>query len=112
VKKQVRVVACMSNIKQWSYCQHMYIEDSGGKFPSSAGASGDWPDKLCSFYKEWGALTLCPSAKKPYTDGGKVPFEAWRWVMEGGDWTNFESKAGEDYGSYGMASLIFRGPGP
>jgi prepilin-type N-terminal cleavage/methylation domain-containing protein len=36
VKKQAQAVACMSNIKQWSYCWHMYLEDSGGKFPSGA----------------------------------------------------------------------------
>ncbi len=102
VKKQAQAVACMSNIRQWSYCWHMYLEDSGGKFPGGAAASGDWPEKLRPYYKERGALTLCPSAKKPYTDGGKVPFGAWRWVTEGGGWTNFAEKPGEDYGSYGM----------
>ena len=45
---------------------------------------------------------MCPSATKSYLDGGKVPFGAWRWSPEGGGWTNFESKTGEDYGSYGM----------
>ncbi|MCP4610177.1 MAG: type II secretion system protein [Planctomycetes bacterium] len=102
VKKQAQTVACMSNIKQWSYTWYMYLEDSGGTFPSGAGASGDWPDKLRPLYKERGALTLCPSAKKPYSDGGKVPYGAWRWTTEGGGWTNFEGKPGEDYGSYGM----------
>ena len=29
VKKQAQSVACLSNIKQWSYCWHMYLEDSG-----------------------------------------------------------------------------------
>jgi prepilin-type N-terminal cleavage/methylation domain-containing protein len=102
VKKQAQAVACMSNIKQWSYCWHMYLEDSGGKFPTGDGASGDWPDNLRPFYKDRGALTLCPMATKPYTDGGKVPFGAWRWTVQGGGWTNFEDKPGEDYGSYGM----------
>ncbi len=102
VRKQAQVVSCMSNIKQWSYCWHMYLEDANGKFPEGAGASGDWPNKLRPYYKERGALTLCPSAKKPYTDGGKVPFGAWRWRPEGGGWTDFEGKPGEDYGSYGM----------
>jgi len=102
VKKQAQAVACMSNIKQWSYCWHMYLEDSGGKFPSGAEASGDWPDKLRPFYKDRGKLTLCPTATKPYTDGGRVPFGAWRWTREGGGWTDFEGKPGEDYGSYGM----------
>jgi len=89
----------------------MYLEDSGGKFPSGAGASGDWPDKLRPYYKERGALTLCPSAKKPYTDGGKVPFGAWRWRPEGGGWTDFESKPGDDYGSYGMNEWLGDRPG-
>ena len=33
VKKQAQTVACMSNVKQWSLCWHMYLEDSGGLFP-------------------------------------------------------------------------------
>ena len=40
VKKQAQAVTCMSNVKQWSYCWHMYLEDSGGRFPSGDGASG------------------------------------------------------------------------
>jgi len=101
VRKQAQAVACMSNLRQWSYCWHMYLDDSEGKFPSGAGASGDWPEALRPYYKQRGALTLCPSATKPYTDGGKVPFGAWRWREQGGGWTNFEGKPGEDYGSYG-----------
>jgi len=38
VKKQAQTVSCMSNVKQWSYCWHMYLDDSGGLFPSGAGA--------------------------------------------------------------------------
>jgi prepilin-type N-terminal cleavage/methylation domain-containing protein len=102
VRKQAQSVACLSNVKQWSYCWHMYLEDSNGKFPTGDGASGDWPDKLRPFYKDRGALTLCPSATKPYNDGGRVPFGAWRWTPQGGGWTDFEDKPGEDYGSYGM----------
>jgi prepilin-type processing-associated H-X9-DG protein len=102
VRKQAQAVACMSNIKQWSYCWHMYLEDSEAKFPTGDGASGDWPAKMRPYYKDRGALTLCPSATKPYLDGGKVPFGAWRWTPGGGGWTNFESKTGEDYGSYGI----------
>jgi len=102
VRKQARTVACMSNVKQWSYCWHMYLDEFDGKFPSGAGASGDWPEKLRPYYKDRGALTLCPAATKPYTEGGRVPFGAWRWRTEGGGWTNFQDKPGEDYGSYGL----------
>jgi prepilin-type N-terminal cleavage/methylation domain-containing protein len=102
VRKQAQSVSCMSNIKQWSYCWHMYLDESDGKFPTGADASGDWPDMLRPYYKDRGALTLCPSAKKPYNDGGKVPFGAWRWQPGGGGWTNFEDKTGADYGSYGL----------
>ncbi len=111
VKKQAQAVACMSNLKQWSYCWHMYLEDSGGKFPEGAAASGDWPDKLRPYYKDRGALTLCPSAKKPYTDGGKVPFGAWRWRPQGGGWTDFAEKPGDDYGSYGLDEWLGDRPG-
>jgi prepilin-type N-terminal cleavage/methylation domain-containing protein len=101
-RQQSQEVVCMSNIKQWSYCWLLYLNDHEGMFPSGDGASGDWPDKLRPYYKERGALTLCPSATTPYTEGGVVPFGAWRWVPEGGGWTNFEDLPGEDYGSYGL----------
>jgi prepilin-type N-terminal cleavage/methylation domain-containing protein len=102
VRKQARTVTCMSNVKQWSVCWHLYLDEYDGKFPSGAGASGDWPEKLQPYYKDRGALTLCPAATKPYSEGGRVPFGAWRWKTEGGGWTNFEGKTGADYGSYGM----------
>ncbi|MHC4370534.1 MAG: prepilin-type N-terminal cleavage/methylation domain-containing protein [Planctomycetota bacterium] len=102
VRAQAKAVACMSNIKQWSLCWHMYLDESDGKFPSGAGASGDWPAMLRPYYKDRGALTLCPSAVKPYNEGGRVPFGAWRWQPDGGGWGNFEDKQGLDYGSYGM----------
>ncbi len=101
-RKQSQAAVCMSNIKQWSYCWLMYLNDNDGAFPSGAGASGDWPDKLRPYYKERGALTLCPSATTPYTEGGTVPFGAWRWTPQGGGWIGFEGKPGEDYGSYGL----------
>lgn len=111
VRAQARAVACMSNIKQWSYCWHMYLDESEGKFPSGAGASGDWPAMLRPYYKDRGALTLCPSATKPYDEGGEVPFGAWRWQPEGGGWTNFKDKPGLDYGSYGMNEFLGDRPG-
>ncbi|UCE50668.1 MAG: prepilin-type N-terminal cleavage/methylation domain-containing protein [Phycisphaerales bacterium] len=106
VRAQAKAVACMSNIKQWSVCWHLYLDEHDGKFPHGAGASGEWPESLRPYYRDRGALTLCPSATKPYTDGGKVPFGAWRWRTQGGGWTNFEGKPGEDYGSYGMNEFL------
>ena len=85
-RKQSQAVVCMSNIKQWSYCWLLYLNDHEGMFPSGADASGDWPDKLRPYYKQRGALTLCPSAKTPYTEGGAIPFGAWRWTPDGGGW--------------------------
>ncbi|MHC4314667.1 MAG: prepilin-type N-terminal cleavage/methylation domain-containing protein [Planctomycetota bacterium] len=102
VRKQSQAVVCMSNIKQWSYCWLMYLNDNDGMFPGGAGASGDWPDKLRPYYKARGALTLCPSATTPYTEGGTVPFGAWRWTPQVGGWIGFQGKPGEDYGSYGL----------
>ncbi|MBW2647074.1 MAG: hypothetical protein JRE23_13055, partial [Deltaproteobacteria bacterium] len=63
-----------------------------------------WPDKLRPYYKDRGALTLCPSATKPYSDGGMVPFGCWRWRREGGGFSETiqEDYVGEDYGSYGL----------
>ena len=38
-RKQSQAVVCMSNVKQWSYCWLMYLNDYEGMFPSGAGAS-------------------------------------------------------------------------
>ncbi|UCG58677.1 MAG: type II secretion system protein [Phycisphaerales bacterium] len=104
VKKQAQAVACMSNLKQWGYSFWMYTDDNNGKFPTGEsvtdGASGDWPVVMWQYYRQRGALTLCPSAKKPYADGGRVPFGAWAWGQ--GGWAGFETKETPDYGSYGM----------
>ncbi len=38
-RKQARAVACLSNLKQWSYIWHMYTEDSNVEF-NTGGTTG------------------------------------------------------------------------
>ena len=40
VKKQTQVVACMSNIKQWSLIWWMYTEENDGKFNTGGSTAG------------------------------------------------------------------------
>jgi prepilin-type N-terminal cleavage/methylation domain-containing protein len=107
-RKQAQAVACMSNLKQWGLSFWMYTDDNDGKFPTGEsvtdGASGDWPVVMWPYYSKRGALTVCPSATKPYAEGGRVPFGAWAWGQ--GGWTGFETKETPDYGSYGLNEWV------
>ena len=94
----------MANLKQWGYILWLYAEDNDTKFPEGSGGSGDWPRVLRPYYVERGALTLCPTATKPYTHGGRVPFGAWSWGL--GGWDGFEHKETKDYGSYGLNEFL------
>ena len=83
VKKQAKVVACQSNLKQWGAVFLMYADENDGSFLSGLidGSSSDagkywWIVPLQSYYQE-GKIRLCPLATKPYTQGGRPPFGAW-----------------------------------
>jgi len=107
-RKQARAVACMSNLRQWSYIWHMYTEDSGGKFntgeSTGGAAANDWPVLLLPYYKDRGALTMCPAATLLLAQGGRFALRAWAWDQQG--WTNIASKQTPDRGSYGENEWI------
>ncbi|MEN6429065.1 MAG: type II secretion system protein [Phycisphaerales bacterium] len=113
-RKQARAVACMSNLKQWSYIWHMYTEDNNGKFnPGNSinnnAAANDWPVVMMPYYLDRGALTVCPSATRPMNIPGDWATRAWLWDKQG--WGNIKDKTAEDIGSYGENEWICNNTG-
>ncbi len=86
-------VACQSKLKMWGLAFHMYMDDNDGYFFSGEGRGNGywWIDPLRPYYMDYKMLH-CPTAKKPYTEGGQNPFGAW--------------EVNDDSGSYGMNGWI------
>ncbi len=87
VRNQAKVVLCQSNLKQWGAVSSMYAGDNDSFFCDLTGrpATGEWwvggwggwwMNPLRPYYKD-PDLKLCPSAIKPYSEGGQQPFAAW-----------------------------------
>ncbi|UCC22838.1 MAG: type II secretion system protein [Planctomycetota bacterium] len=82
-RNQAKAAICQSRLKQWGVVFTMYTNDHDGYTPglgagdwTMTGTGGWWMNPLRPYYKE-PDLKLCPSATKPYTEGGTVPFGAW-----------------------------------
>ena len=107
-RKQARAVACLSNLKQWSYIWQMYTDDSNGKFnpgaTTSSEAANDWLVLLLPYYQDRDALTLCPAATRPMVVAGEFATRAWSWDRQG--WSNLKQKETIDTGSYGENEWI------
>jgi len=107
-RKQARAVACMSELKQWAYIWHRYTEHSNGKFSpgdtAGGAAANDWLVLLMPYYRDRGALTLCPAATRPMVVPGPFATRAWSWDRQG--WTNLKQKETVDTGSYGQNEWI------
>jgi len=109
VRKQAQAVVCMSNLKQWGYIWWMYTEDNDAKFNTGTSTTGgeaanDWPVVLWPYYMERGSLTVCPTARKPHSQGVRFAFGAWSW--DKGPWTGLKQKQAPDYGSYGQNEWV------
>ncbi len=101
VKQQARAVACQSNLRQWSLVFSMYDKDYEGRFCAGCreietNDPRHWAMALRPYYYHDRQMTLCPSAIKPYGEGGKVPFGAWR-----GPWWRERDRASFSYGLNG-----------
>jgi prepilin-type N-terminal cleavage/methylation domain-containing protein/prepilin-type processing-associated H-X9-DG protein len=101
VRKQAKAVACQSNLHQWSLVFSMYDKDYEGRFCSGCreietNDPRHWAMALRPYYYHDRQMTLCPSAIKPYGEGGKVPFGAWR-----GPWWRERDRASFSYGLNG-----------
>ena len=83
VRKQAKAVACQSKLRQWSLVFFTYDKDYEGRFCSgcSEHKTNDqrhWAMALRPYYCHDRQITLCPSAIKPYDEGGEDPYAAWR----------------------------------
>jgi len=92
-RTHAKQIACMSRLKQWGLVFKLYTDDHDGSFVSGEGGDSGkwWFESLRPYYKDH-KLWLCPVATKPYTEGGRSPFGAW--------------KVGEVSGSYGLNGWI------
>lgn len=110
VRKQAKAIVCRSNLKQWGLIWQMYTDSNNNLFPTGEGSgigggpTGDWIEVLWPYCRKRAALTCCPCAKRPYSDGGKNPFGAWSRVK--GGWGNLKTGDSPNIGSYGLNEFI------
>jgi len=109
VKKQAAAVVCLSNLNQWGKIWYMYTDDNDGKFPIAVEL---WREAVDDIHNDKGKkITLCPRAKKLYTDGGEMPFGAWERTWDGGDSSNKGRPFASSYGinQYLYNATVLRG---
>jgi prepilin-type N-terminal cleavage/methylation domain-containing protein len=79
-----------SNQHQIALFFYMWTQDHEGKFPPRGGGDpwaddmGGWPGLFEKYMPGMGEVRFCPSATKPWTEGGRFPFAAWADADEGG----------------------------
>jgi prepilin-type N-terminal cleavage/methylation domain-containing protein len=116
VKKQAKTVACRSNLKQWGVVFAMYTGDNDGSFPSGDNTAlkdptGLWMYALRTYYTD-GNLRLCPTARKPLSEGAQQPFAAWGPISsyEPGYWPTEPDTPAANYLSYGLNDWVRNSP--
>lgn len=82
-RQQAKNAACQSNLHQWSLVFSMYDNDCDGRFPSGCSSydtndKRHWATAMRHYYYDDREITLCPSATKPYDEGGQVPYGSYR----------------------------------
>jgi len=80
-RQQARSVGCQSNLHQWGLVFSMYAGDYEGRFCRGCSSNNTndkrhWARALSAYYRQRQIL-LCPTAWKPYDQGGEVPFGAY-----------------------------------
>ena len=73
VRKQAKVIACRSNLKQLGCIFLMYADNNNGHMPST---SSEWPAILQSRCDNSKGVNCCPVATKLVSEGGQHPFAA------------------------------------
>ena len=78
-REQARAVSCQSNLRQWSFFFATYTHETDGVFfgYSVDGDPGLWMKVLKPYWGETYELLSCPTATKPWSDGGRGIFSAW-----------------------------------
>jgi len=72
-KRPPNEIRCQMNLKQWGLIWEMYTEDNNGYFPERVWV---WQQEVRRYYVD-PKICLCPTATKPYNEGGRAPFGAW-----------------------------------
>ena len=83
VRNRARAVACRAKLHQWSLVFSMYDKDYEGQFCAGCNEQNTndprhWAMALRPYYYHDRQITLCPSAIKPFDEGGEDPYAAWR----------------------------------
>ena len=104
VRKQAKVIACQSNLKQLGYIFLTYADNNNGNMPPT---SSEWPAILQLRCDNSEGVNCCPVATKPVSEGGQHPFAAY---FSGG--VAFPPTGGPDgySGSYGINGWVCNPP--
>ncbi|MCU0918286.1 MAG: type II secretion system GspH family protein [Planctomycetes bacterium] len=116
VRKHARTVACQSNLHEWALIFAMYTGDNNGYLMTGYASQGaatsrdTWIGALRSHYQD-PKIRVCPTAVKPFSEGGQGPFSAWGVFGRSGETRTWAGPRDEgDYGSYGMNELAYNPP--
>ena len=106
VKQQARAVVCKANLHQWGMVWSMYTQDHDSRFPQVVLS---WRDLVTQYHKDQKQeITLCPTAKKLYTDGAMPPLGAWEQTWDNGG----NDVAGQPFASsYGINQWVYDASG-
>jgi prepilin-type N-terminal cleavage/methylation domain-containing protein len=116
VRKQARAVACKSNLHEWALIFAMYTDDNNGYLMrgyagrvAEATTEDTWIGALRPYYHD-PKICVCPTATKPWTEGGRGPLSAWGVFGQNDDRTWAGPRGQGDYGSYGMNEMAYDPP--
>jgi prepilin-type N-terminal cleavage/methylation domain-containing protein len=98
VRRQARIVACESNLRQWGLIFSLYMDDHEGRF-LRGDSSGEWRWALQA-YKDRKLNTCCPEASNPHNSA--ATFRMWGVGSLDADYV-----AQQDYGSYGINRWMY-----
>jgi len=126
-RKQAKAVACQALLRQWGYIFSFYTQDHNNLFPEHLGLRRDY---LRCYYKsrellkdmqpgeDVDELALCPMAKRPYGEGGYIPYGAHYCTYSGyeglssyghNSWITSKTAAGGTIDSYLWKTASVRG---
>ena len=97
IKKQAKMVACQSNLRQWALYFSLYTDDNNGHFHrgwnDGAYYEDSWMVVMRPYYLDNPSLCFCPTATKSREERVDNTF---------GAWTN----SYDEHGSYGINICI------
>ena len=105
VRKQAKIIACQSNLKQWGCIFLMYADDNNGYMLT---VSSEWPNALQPRRNDSESLSCCPMATKPVSEGGRHPFAA--FFTGGGPRLMLGLSIKGAYASYGINGWVCNPP--